>query len=107
MVPRISITAGQPTILLPLGFVILVTMIKDIIEDVKRHMSDNRENNSMVLALKQPEQLRHNTNHESDPAEFQKIRWRHLRVGQIVKVLRNEYFPADILLLNSNDPQGI
>jgi len=36
MVPEISITGGQPTQLLPLGFVILVSMVKDFFEDWKR-----------------------------------------------------------------------
>lgn len=34
---------------MPLSFVILVSMIKDIFEDLKRHKSDNFENNMKVL----------------------------------------------------------
>jgi phospholipid-transporting ATPase len=49
IIPQISITAGQPTIALPLGFVVLVSMVKDIIEDTRRHISDNKENNRKVL----------------------------------------------------------
>lgn len=46
MIPTISITGGQPTILVPLTFVTLVSMVKDIVEDLKRHKQDNTENNS-------------------------------------------------------------
>jgi len=35
--------------LLPLSFVVLVSMIKDIFEDLKRHQSDKLENNRKVL----------------------------------------------------------
>lgn len=49
MIPQITISDGKPTILMPLGFVVLVSMVKDIIEDSKRHSSDNRENSSEVL----------------------------------------------------------
>lgn len=35
--------------LLPLGFVVIVSMIKDIFEDMKRHESDKKENNRKVL----------------------------------------------------------
>ena len=35
--------------LFPLGFVLLVSMVKDIIEDVGRHKFDNVENNKNVL----------------------------------------------------------
>ena len=35
--------------LVPLTFVVLVSMIKDIFEDLKRHQSDKLENNRKVL----------------------------------------------------------
>lgn len=44
VIPLISITAGKPVMLLPLTFVIFVSMIKDISEDYKRHKSDRKEN---------------------------------------------------------------
>jgi len=40
LIPIISITNGKPAMLLPLAFVIGVSMIKDIFEDSKRHKSD-------------------------------------------------------------------
>jgi len=36
--------------IVPLSFVIIVSMIKDIFEDLKRHSSDKMENNKKVLA---------------------------------------------------------
>lgn len=36
--------------LMPLSFVVFVSMIKDIFEDIQRHRSDNQENNRSVLA---------------------------------------------------------
>lgn len=36
MIPDISNSFGKPTIALPLGFVIFVSMIKDFLEDWKR-----------------------------------------------------------------------
>ena len=44
MVPYISISGGKPAMLLPLSFVITVSAIKDLYEDLKRHSSDNEEN---------------------------------------------------------------
>jgi len=43
-IPLISITGGKPIMLIPLTFVISVSMIKDISEDYKRHKSDRKEN---------------------------------------------------------------
>lgn len=37
---------------------------------------------------------------------FQETRWKKLRVGDIVKVSRDEYFPADLLLLSSSYEDG-
>ena len=44
-----GITDGGPSaIIMPLGIVVGLSMIKDIYEDVKRHRSDNEENNRRV-----------------------------------------------------------
>lgn len=33
--------------------------------------------------------------------------WKNLSVGDIVKVQNNDFFPADLVLLSSSEPQGI
>jgi phospholipid-translocating ATPase len=33
--------------------------------------------------------------------------WKFLRVGEIIKVKKDEFFPADLILLNSSGPKGI
>ena len=48
MIPIISISGGKPVMLMPLAFVIFVSMVKDIFEDYKRHKSDKQENFKMV-----------------------------------------------------------
>jgi phospholipid-transporting ATPase len=35
------------------------------------------------------------------------VKWRDLAVGNIVKVQNNNFFPADLILLSSSEPQGI
>lgn len=105
MIPQITISNGTPTIAMPLSFVIFVSMVKDIIEDSKRHSSDNKENSSKCLCIPREDQTRL-VNH-SEIGVFKTLKWSQLKVGQIVKVRKDEYFPADIILLNSNDPQGI
>ena len=44
MIPQISITDGQPTILLGLIPVIIINMIIDSIEDTKKQSQDFAEN---------------------------------------------------------------
>ena len=81
--------------LVPLTFVVLVSMIKDIFEDLKRHQSDKLENNRKVLV--------------GDPqtGRFSPVLWKNLQVGMIVKIQQDEFFPADLILLNSSAPKGI
>jgi phospholipid-translocating ATPase len=46
VLPPITITNSNPTILVPLIFVVLLSMIKDALEDYKRKSSDDKENNN-------------------------------------------------------------
>ena len=63
--------------LVPLSFVVLVSMIKDIFEDMKRHQSDKLENNCKVL-VGNPE-----------TGVFSEMLWKNLQVGMIVKILQD------------------
>jgi len=38
---------------------------------------------------------------------FEERRWRNIEVGQIIKLKENQYFPCDVLVLNSSLPKGI
>ena len=58
----------------PLSFVVTVSAIKDLVEDLKRHREDAQENNSKTLRYQ----------NES----FVECAWKDLRIGDIIKVLR-------------------
>ena len=47
--PLISDSGGVPVLAMPLGFVVGISMIKDVYEDYLRHKSDNEENNRQIL----------------------------------------------------------
>jgi len=95
IIPQISITGGQPAILLPLMFVCAVSAVKDLFEDIKRHRADDQENNRKTLVLDQK------------TGKFESKQWKEIRVGDIVKCLNNEFFPADLVILNSSGRKGI
>lgn len=94
LIPEISASLGVPVILFPLTVILIVTAFKDLFEDLKRKKSDAQENNRKTLIL-------------TSDGEFKPITWELLQVGNIVKIKENEYFPADIILLNSGDAKGI
>lgn len=91
--PQISVTGGIPNILLPLSFVLTVSAVKDLLEDIKRSKSDKEEN--MKLSQKRIS------------SSWAKVHWRDIHVGDMVKIDKDEYFPSDILILTSSDAKGM
>ncbi|GAB4840230.1 Putative phospholipid-transporting ATPase 9 [Ancistrocladus abbreviatus] len=80
--------------ILPLVIVIGVSMIKEGIEDWRRKLQDVEVNNRKVKK------------HSGD-GFFEQTEWKNLHVGDVVKVEKDEFFPADILLLSSSYEDGI
>jgi phospholipid-transporting ATPase len=35
------------------------------------------------------------------------VEWKHVVVGDLIRVESSEYFPADMLLLSSSEPEGL
>jgi phospholipid-transporting ATPase len=94
MIPTISQSGGNPFMLIPLIFVVLVNGVKDFCEDYKRKQSDNRENKTKTVIFR---------NHESSKI----INWEEVKPGDILKIYKDEYFPADICLLYSTNKNGL
>jgi len=109
-IPAISDSGGYPVLAFPLSFVVGMSMIKDIYEDYNRHQSDKEENNRKSLVLK-PDYGRHLDAEEpadsSKASVFVPTFWKDIQVGSIVKVYENEYFPCDLVVLNSSLPKGM
>ena len=62
-------------------------------EDLKRHNADAEVNARFVLSL-----------HGS---AFVPKRWRDVVVGDIVRIENSQFFPADLILLSSSEPDGL
>jgi len=92
IIKEISTSGGVPVTFFPLSFILFVTALKDIYEDLKRHRSDHEENSRKTLVLTEN--------------GFKKTTWEKLLVGEIIKVQENEYLPADILILRTSEPKG-
>ena len=78
---------------LPLFVIMLLTASKELLEDSKRHAQDTVVNNRLVKVL--------------NGQNFVPKRWYEVKVGNIVRVENAEFFPADLLLLSSSEPEGI
>lgn len=51
MIPESSVSQRVPTILGPLGFVVASTMLREGIEDLRRHKADNEMNSTIAYRL--------------------------------------------------------
>ncbi|CAO3642128.1 unnamed protein product [Mucor fragilis] len=91
-IPNISPTSKYTT-LGPLVIVLLITAIKEIIEDFGVHKSD-RELNSRKCKI-------------YDGSQFVDKPWRDLQVGDICRIDNSQFFPADLILLSSSEPEGL
>ncbi|KAG7549531.1 P-type ATPase cytoplasmic domain N [Arabidopsis thaliana x Arabidopsis arenosa] len=84
---------GRGASIMPLAFVLLVSAIKDAYEDFRRHRSDRVENNRLALVF--------------EDNQFREKKWKHIRVGEVVKVQSNQTLPCDMVLLATSDPTGV
>jgi phospholipid-transporting ATPase len=69
--------------------VLIFTMLKELFEDYYRMKSDRQINSHKT----------HVFNYESET--FEETTWKHVKQGDIIKVLKDEDFPSDILFLHS------
>jgi len=79
----------------PLAFVVIVSMIKDAYEDIMRHVEDAKENGEKAAK------------YNKVTSQYEKCKWKDIRIGDFVLVKENEFFPADLLMMSSTEPEGI
>ncbi len=91
-VPHVSPTNRYTTIG-TLLIVLLVSAIKELIEDFKRASADSDLNGAKALVY--------------ENAQFISKKWIDIEVGDIVKIQAEESFPADLVLLSSSEPEGL
>ncbi|CEP18116.1 hypothetical protein [Parasitella parasitica] len=91
-IPNISPTSRYTT-LIPLVIVLLITAIKEIIEDYGVHKSDHQLNARRCKIY--------------DGSQFVSKKWKDVKVGDICRVESKEFFPADLILLSSSEPEGL
>lgn len=93
LIPEITDSKGMPTYLIPLVFIIVVSMIKEFFEDWQRHKSDNEENSKKTMVF--------------ENGILKEKKWADIKDGDVVKIFAYEYFPADLILLNCSNKKGI
>lgn len=91
-IPTVSPTNRYTTIV-PLLIVLLVSAIKELVEDYKRKASDKSLNYSRAQTLQ--------------GSAFRETKWVDVKVGDIIRVESEQPVPADMVLLASSEPEGL
>lgn len=87
-------TAIEPAgILAPMMIVVFISVIKDGVEDVKRHQQDNAINNRPARVL-------------CPDGTLKSVSWREIGVGDCLVVLADEELPADCVVVRAGGIQG-
>lgn len=92
IIPEIS-TLPWYTTLIPLVIVLGITAIKDLVDDLARHRMDKEINNRKCEVLLD--------------GRFKESKWMDIQVGDVVRMKKNDFIPADILLLSSSNPNSL
>ena len=95
VIPSISLSGAIPTIAIPLTIVVVANMIKDGIEDRKRHVSDEKENSQIIKVV------------DNISGGLSERKWKEIKVGDVVVVYNNGPCPADIVLLATSELSGV
>ena len=80
------------TAIIPLIFVLGVSMIRELIEDLSRHKFDKASNAEEIMVLRE--------------GKFVKSQSSTLKSGEIVLIYENEPIPADLVLIDSGMGDG-
>ncbi|KAI8954416.1 hypothetical protein F4801DRAFT_533123 [Xylaria longipes] len=125
-VPGLS-TTGSYTTIVPLLFFVFLTILKEGYDDYKRHRLDNLENANATRVLRSPtlDVVPSTTKWpwlgrkpripifdagpDCDDKDYgwAQVEWRDVKVGDIVKLRRDEAVPADLILLHATGENGI
>ncbi|NWI60780.1 AT8B3 ATPase, partial [Calyptomena viridis] len=90
--PEIS-TVPWYTLLFPLCCLLIIRGLRDLIDDIGRHQSDRNINSRPCEIL--------------SGKSFQWQKWRDICVGDIVRLRKDSFVPADTLLLCSSEPSSL
>ncbi|KAI1308050.1 hypothetical protein F5Y03DRAFT_350954 [Xylaria venustula] len=127
-IPGLS-TTGNYTTIVPLFFFVFLTILKEGYDDYKRHRLDKLENANTTTVLrphaseeisnairwpwssKKPPIVTYAAEPDGDDKDgdyhWTHVEWKDVKVGDVVKLRRDEAVPADVVLLHATGENGI
>ena len=111
MIPGLS-TTGTYTTIVPLLIFVGISMGKEGFDDWRRYRLDKEENNRDVSVLRPGNGVVTGTSSDcvsisSELQSWDTVKWNKIKVGDVIKVDRDQALPADIALLHVDGPNEI
>lgn len=88
-----SISTLEPiSAIMPFIVVLIISLIREALEDIRKYQYDKKSNNSSAIIYKSP--------------HFIESKWSDIEIGTILKITKDETLPADILIFKSSSENG-
>ena len=85
-------TVSPISAIVPFILVTIINLIKEGLEDYKKHKNDYEANNTKTTLFKSP--------------NFIDSKWSEIKVGNILKINKEDIIPSDILVIKSSNENG-
>lgn len=106
-------TTGTYSTLVPLMAFVTIAMAKEGFDDYRRHLLDRVENRNTIevlhvdgLSSMDPVGIADSTAPD-EVISWTKVKWAEVKVGDVVRLRRNDAVPADLVLLYSDSPNSM
>ncbi|GLA38976.1 hypothetical protein AnigIFM63309_006302 [Aspergillus niger] len=112
MIPGLS-TTGSFTTLVPLLIFVAISMGKEGFDDWRRYRLDKEENNRYAFVLRpgagiSPQMCASDSvSVSSESQDWVPVKWRDIKVGDVIRMERDQPVPADMVLLHADGPNGV
>ncbi|KAL6721592.1 drs2 neo1 protein [Lecanora helva] len=112
MIPGLS-TTGTYTTIVPLLFFVTISIVKEGYDDWRRYKLDKAENNKFSLVshgsgFSTVTSFRDSgSNPDGQAQRWMKTKWQNIRVGDVIKLARDDPVPADIVVLSATGTEGM
>ena len=90
-IPSIS-TLTPMSAIMPFVVVLIISLIREAIEDFRKYQYDKKSNESLTISYKSP--------------MFVSTKWSDVEVGAIMKITKDEILPCDVLVIKSSNENG-
>ncbi|KAK5981547.1 hypothetical protein GCK32_010306 [Trichostrongylus colubriformis] len=91
-IPQISSISWYSTAI-PLVIVLAFSAVKDGYDDMQRHISDRNVNGRKSFVVRN--------------GHLNEEEWEKVKVGDVIRMMSNQFVAADLLLLSTSEPHGI